>query len=176
MPNAKIMTPEPLTQEAFNQFGDVIEAADDRNHFTINSGNTERFHELAKVETLGEQSQAIISIFRSTPLPCNATGHIELHGMERHPQGSQAFMPLSQEPYLVVVAPKGELDEGAIRVFLAKPNQGVNYATGTWHHFCLALNATSDFLVVDRTGEGNNCDEVILKTPLVISISEEQTR
>jgi len=61
-----------------------------------------------------------------------------------------------------VVAPKGELDLSKVEVFFAQSYQGVNYHTGTWHHFCLALDDVSDFLVVDRNGAGNNCDEVTL--------------
>jgi ureidoglycolate hydrolase len=83
---------------------------------------------------------------------------IKIEMMERHPLGSQAFMPLSQHPYLVVVAPKGKFEQDKIEVFLAQPTQGVNYHKGTWHHFCLALNQDCDFLVIDRSGNGNNCD------------------
>jgi ureidoglycolate lyase len=71
---------------------------------------------------------------------------------------------------LVVVAPKGELDISKIEVFLATAEQGVNYHTGTWHHFCLALNQPSDFLVVDRGGDGDNCDVVTLDGSLVIDM------
>jgi len=99
----------------------------------------------------------IISLFRSTPLP-----KLVLRIMERHPVGSQAFMPLNGRPYLVAVAPAGELDPAKIEVFLAAGDQGVNYAAGTWHHYSLALGEVSDFLVVDRAGPGTNLDEVEL--------------
>ena len=80
--------------------------------------------------------------------------------MERHPLGSQAFMPLSGHPYVVVVAPAGDFNASLLRAFLASPQQGVNYARGTWHHYCLGLSAVNDFLVLDRGGEGDNCDEI----------------
>ncbi len=92
-----------------------------------------------------------------------------LDGLHRTPS-SQMFMPLPSNPYLVVVAPKGKFDESKVKVFLASPNQGVNYHVGTWHHYSLALDAVSDFLVVDRGGDGGNCDEVRLKESIVIEV------
>ena len=95
--------------------------------------------------------------------------------LERHPLSSQAFYPLSGNPYLVVVAPAGKLEETEIRVFLARADQGVNYHPGTWHHYSLALNDTSDFLVIDRgsltqESDEENCDEVSLSQPIVIDL------
>jgi ureidoglycolate lyase len=69
-----------------------------------------------------------------------------------------------------VVAPKGVLDTAKIEVFLANSQQGVNYHKGTWHHYCLALNQVSDFLVIDRGGEGHNCDVEKLDGSLVIDL------
>jgi ureidoglycolate lyase len=149
---------KPLTAEAFAKYGDVIEV-DSKEPIGINYGYTERFHDLANIDATAEGGRAGVSIFRSQPLPMP----ISIKIMERHPLSSQAFVPLSNEPYLVVVAPAGEFDESRIEVFLAQPGQGVNYAAGTWHHFCLALNKPSNFLVVDRIGKGHNCDEVELK-------------
>jgi len=156
---------KPLTAEAFAKYGDVIEV-DSKEPIGINYGYTERFHDLAKIDATADGGRAGVSIFRSRPLPMP----ISIKIMERHPLSSQAFMPLSNEPYLVVVAPAGEFDESSIEVFLAQPGQGVNYAAGTWHHFCLALNKPSNFLVVDRIGNGHNCDEVELKEPKSIVV------
>jgi ureidoglycolate lyase len=83
---------------------------------------------------------------------------------------SQAFYPLSDNPYLVVVAPSGEFDESKIEVFRAGANQGVNYYPGTWHHYSLALNSVSDFLVIDRGGPEDNCEEVKLTEPIIIAM------
>lgn len=147
-----------LDAASFAPFGDVIEASDDVRHYCINGGNTERYHDLARIDP-GPDGRAILSIFRGQPrrLP------FVVRMMERHPLGSQAFIPLSGRPYLVVVAPVG--DEPAVedlQVFLAQGYQGVNYARGVWHHPLLALQATSDFLVVDRQGPGQNCEEARL--------------
>jgi ureidoglycolate lyase len=152
------LTPQPLTAEAFAPFGEVIEAGPAAEQRAINYGATTRFHDLAKVDVAEDSGTPLISIFRSTPLE----RPVRVKIMERHPVASQAFMPLSARPYLVVVAPPGELDPEAIRAFLAGPGQGVNYARGTWHHYSLALDEVSDFLVVDRGGPGDNLDEVEL--------------
>jgi len=84
--------------------------------------------------------------------------------MERHPLASQAFIPMSGRPYLVVVAPAGEPPAVQdLKVFLARADQGVNYATGVWHHPLLALDGVCDFIVIDRKGTGHNCDEIQLE-------------
>lgn len=151
------VTPRPLTAEAFALYGEVISARDGVEQYPINYGATTRFNALANVDVSTDGGAPIISLFRSTPLP-----KLVLRIMERHPVGSQAFMPLNGRPYLVAVAPAGELDPAKIEVFLAAGDQGVNYAAGTWHHYSLALGEVSDFLVVDRAGPGTNLDEVEL--------------
>jgi ureidoglycolate lyase len=149
------LTIEPLTKDAFAPFGDVIET-DGSAHFMINNGSTQRFHRLAEVETAQPDDKAIISIFRAQALPMPLT----IAMLERHPLGSQAFMPLLGNPFLVVVAPPAETpDAGSTRAFLADGRQGVNYHAGVWHHPVLALAPQDDFLVIDRSGTGNNCDE-----------------
>lgn len=155
---------QTLTADAFAPFGDVIEASDRAEVMAINYGWTTRFHELSDV-TVGD-GRAILSIFRSKPLE-----PLVLKIFERHPLGSQAFMPLQGRPYLVAVAPAGEFDPAAIRVFRAAAHQGVNYARGTWHHFLLALEAESDFLVVDREGPGENLDEIELPEAAWIAVA-----
>jgi ureidoglycolate lyase len=156
---------EALTAERFAPFGDVIAADAARRHFPINGGNTERYHDLANLDA-GPSGKLIVSVFRgqSRELPFAVTM------LERHPLGSQAFMPLVAQPYLVVVAPAGNAPApDALRAFLARPGQGVNYARGVWHHPLLALNTTCDFLVIDRSGEGHNCDEITLAEPLYLT-------
>lgn len=167
MTNTPQIIPKILTRENFAKFGDVIEVHDQAKHFSINDGFTQRYHDLAQVDVTEENGRTLINIFRSTPLE----QPVSIMMMERHPLSSQAFIPMGQHPYLVVVAPKGELDIAKIEVFLASPGQGVNYHKGTWHHYCLALHQVSDFIVVDRGGPGENCDLVKLDGSLVIARS-----
>ena len=155
-----------LTSQAFAPYGDVIDTKSSTERRTINEGHTVRYHDLASL-TLGEESgRPTVNIFRSEPLPTP----LSLKMMERHPLSSQAFYPLSVNPYLVVVAAGTELAVENIVAFIADANQGVNYHPGTWHHYCLALRDTSDFLVIDRDGPGENCDEVVLAEPILIEL------
>jgi len=158
--------PVALSQEAFAAYGDVIQVSDKVKNFPINDGFSQRYHDLAKIDLLANQGKVLVNIFRSNPLALP----IKIEKMERHPLSSQAFMPLGSEPYLVVVCAAGDFNEQAISVFLASCDQGVNYHAGTWHHFSLALNQESDFLVIDRGGTGHNCDEVTLDNPFLIEL------
>jgi len=152
---ATILKPAPLTRAAFKPFGDVIETAGAR-HYPINQGTTVRYHDLAAVDVAGGDGQPLISIFRGQPRP----RPIAIRLMERHPLGSQAFIPLQPRDYLVVVAdPAQPVTPGALRAFRATGAQGVNYARNVWHHPLLVLEADSDFLVVDRGGPGDNEEE-----------------
>lgn len=157
---------EPLTTEAFAPFGDVIEATASVRQYPINQGTTIRYHALAQVETAGDDAEAIISIFRGQQFDLPLT----LHTMERHPLGSQAFIPMAGQQFLVVVCQGGERpDADTLRAFITNGTQGVNYRTGTWHHALLNLAEKGDFLVVDRSGAGNNCDECALPEPVTIT-------
>ncbi|MDR5751639.1 MULTISPECIES: ureidoglycolate lyase [unclassified Caballeronia] len=154
----KTLTLEPLTREAFAPFGDVIELEGAR-HFPINGGTTERFHDLARVEIgADEGGRPLISVFRGQPRP----QPVEISMMERHPLGSQAFLPMHDVAYLVVVAPPGEFDPAGLRAFHTRGWQGVNYARGVWHHPLIVLDREGDFIVVDRGGSQPNCDEIDL--------------
>jgi len=147
-----------LTREAFSPFGDVIQV-DGSAHYTINSGYAERYHDLASVDVLEQDGRALISIFRATPRPLP----VLIEVMERHPLSSQAFVPLSGLPFLVVVAPAGATPKPeSLRAFMTNGRQGINYRRGVWHHALLALESPCDFLVVDRGGPGPDCDEVTL--------------
>jgi len=152
------LRPEPLTREAFAAFGDVIETGGAPG-YPINEGTADRFHDLAEVDVDEAGGRALISIFRSRPRDYP----LEIRMMERHPIASQAFIPLDRRPFLVIVAATGTAPSAAdLRAFLATGSQGVNYHRGVWHHPLLSLEDESDFLVIDRGGEGHNLDEVRL--------------
>jgi ureidoglycolate lyase len=153
----RLLTPEPLTAEAFAPFGSVIEASDDAVKLDINQGHAIRYDRLAEIDVADEGGVGAISLFRAQPLD-----ELVLRMFERHPFGSQSFVPLSGRPYLVAVAPTGAFDVAKVRLFHAEGHQGVHYKKGVWHHFLLVLDAQSDFLVVDRAGPGDNCEEIAL--------------
>lgn len=160
-----LLRPQPLTAAAFAPFGEVIATDAAARHFPINGGTTERYHDLAQLQA-GPEGRLIVSIFRGQP----RTLPLTLVLMERHPLGSQAFVPLSGRPYLIVVARPGTAPGAEdLHCFAARADQGINYAPGVWHHPLLALQATSYFLVIDRAGPGGNCDEVGLTPGAVIA-------
>lgn len=153
---APLLVVEPLEAERFAPFGEVIEPASARCVYEINAGTAQRYHDLARIDCDSDDGRVILSLFRAAPraLP------FPIAMLERHPLGTQAFVPLDPATrYLVVVASS---PEATPRAFLATRGQGVNLHRGTWHHPLLALDHPSDFLVVDRGGPGANCDEVAL--------------
>ena len=161
-----VLKAEPLTAAAFAPFGDVIEIAG-RAARLINQGTCERFDDLAAVDVLADGGRPLISIFRAAarPLP------FAVKALERHPLSSQAFYPLDGVSFLVVVAEPGNpVSAGRIRAFRAAGDQGVSYRRNTWHHALLAIGRTSRFLVVDRGGPGENCEEVPVDPAVVVSV------
>jgi ureidoglycolate lyase len=152
------LTPEPLTAAAFAPFGTVIETSDAAVKLDINQGHAVRYDRLADIDVADGGGTPIVSLFRARPL-----GELVLKTFERHPLGSQTFVPLSGRPYLLAVAPAGRFDPTAIRLFRVAGHQGVHYLKGVWHHFLLVLDE-SDFLVIDRAGPGKNCEEAELET------------
>ena len=120
----------PLSHAEFSPFGDVIEL-DDTKSFPINGGKCIRYHDLAKVETIGQEPRVLISLLRGKPYDIPLT----LTMVERHPLGSQAFVPLTKNWFLVVVAPDSRGQPGEPIIFETEPGQGVNIARNVWHGF-----------------------------------------
>ena len=143
---------EQLTAEAFAPFGDVIDTtgAPDK---VINQGLCGRYHDRARL-SFGD-GRAGVSLFNAEPraLPCR------LEMVERHPLGSQCFIPMTAAPFLVVVAPDAGGAPGTPQAFVTRPGQAVNYHKGTWHGVLAPLCAPGLFAVVDRIGEGTNLEE-----------------
>lgn len=162
-----ILQAVPLTATAFAPFGEVIETAGHTPRL-INEGTSERYDDLSPVDVLANGGRPLISIFKATPRPLPFV----VKGLERHPLSSQAFYPLDGLPYLVVVAESADAPwERRIRAFRAAGHQGVNYRRNTWHHALLALGKTCHFLVVDRGGPEENCDEVAVEPAIVVTAS-----
>ncbi len=154
---------EPLSVAAFAPFGDVLEAQGTPDKL-INAGLCGRHHDRA-VLAFGHDGRAGISIFDAQPRSLPYT----LNLLERHPEGSQAFLPLTGAPFLVIVAPDLEGEPGTPRAFLTAPYQGINLHRGTWHGVLTPLAAPGLFAVVDRIGSTANIDERHLDLPYVIT-------
>lgn len=154
---------EPLTQEAFAPFGDVLAAAGEPTAM-INRGMCARYSDLARLD-FDEDGRAGVSFFHGQPyaLP------LKLEMVERHPLGSQAFVPMSTAPFLVVVAQDNGGTPARPRAFMTAPGQGVNYRRNTWHGVLTPLSAPATFAVVDRIGPGNNLEEHWFDEPWLIA-------
>ncbi len=153
----------PLTSEAFAPFGDVLEIAGDPDKI-INQGLCGRYHNRATLD-FGPDGRAGISLFNADPraLP------YRLDMVERHPDGSQAFVPMHENPWLVIVAETGTQGPGEVHAFRAAPGQSVNFHRGTWHGVLTPLHAPGLFAVIDRIGSTPNLEEHWLEEPLLIT-------
>lgn len=142
----------PLTSDAFAPFGEIVELADEPT-MLINEGLCGRHHDLATLDF--SDGKAGISLFDGTPyvLP------FPLRLVERHPLGSQAFLPMSSDPFLVIVAPDLNGLPGKPLAWVTNGRQGVNYHRGTWHGVLCPINRRATFAVVDRIGNGKNLEE-----------------
>ena len=159
------INPKPITKENFSKFGDMITTANIK-PIDINEGYAKRFDGIANLNTSKDNGETTICIFsalkRSFPMKVDM--------MEKHPLGSQAFIPMKQTTFLVLVAPEGNKpDLNKIEAFIIPKDIGVNYNPGTWH-FPLIATEDMNFLVVDRKGSGDNLvienldkEEVLLK-------------
>jgi ureidoglycolate lyase len=152
---------EPLSPTAFAPFGDVLEAQGPPDRI-INQGLCGRFHDRAELDF--EDGRAGISLFRAEP----RTLPLTLEMVERHPQGSQAFLPMSPDPFLVVVAEDKAGTPARPRAFRTAPGQGVNYHKGTWHGVLTPLHPPGLFAVIDRIGPDTNLEEHWFDTPYLI--------
>ncbi|MBD3766285.1 MAG: ureidoglycolate lyase [Rhodobacterales bacterium] len=139
---------EPLTAAAFAPYGQVLQATGDFR--LINAGLCRRHHDLAALDF--DDGRAGLSIFQAQPRALPYSFDL----IERHPQGSQAFLPMTADPFLVIVA---DGPDAVPRAFLTDGAQGINLARGTWHGVLTPLAAPGLFAVVDRIGPGANLQE-----------------
>ena len=145
------ITPKKISKENFAQFGELI-TTDDIKPISINDGYAKRFDGIANLDTSNNGGQATISIFSAL----KRTFPMNIDMLERHPLGSQAFIPMKETTFLSFVAPNEEKpDLNKVEAFIIPSGLGINYKTGTWH-FPLISTEDMNFLVVDRLGEGDN--------------------
>ncbi|MFV2035607.1 MAG: ureidoglycolate lyase [Halocynthiibacter sp.] len=153
---------EPMTAAAFAPFGDIL-AAEGTPDKIINQGLCGRYHDLATLDF--SDGRAGISLFDAAPrsLP------YQLEMVERHPEGSQAFIPLSQCAFLVIVAQDHDGIPKNPRAFLTMPGQAINLHRGVWHGVLTPLATPGQFAVVDRIGPGANLQEFWFDEPYVVT-------
>ena len=158
-----MITATPLTAENFAPYGDVLEAAGDPDKI-INRGMCGRYHDRANMD-FGADGRAGISIFRAIPRAIP----YECDLLERHPDGSQAFIPMSMDPFLIIVAPDEGDKPGTPVAFVSTAGQGINFHRGTWHGVLTPLHEPGLFAVIDRIGTTPNLEEVDIP-PVTITI------
>ena len=160
--SAERLTAVELTATAFAPFGDILEVSGEPDRL-INNGRCGRYHDLARLD-FHHDGQVGINLFHSEPIALPFS--IEL--VERHPLGSQCFIPMTDCSYLVVV---GEDKQGVptnLQAFLARSSQGVNYHRNTWHGVLMPIASVATFAVVDWIGEGENLEEFQFEIPVKI--------
>ena len=159
----RVIHTEPLTPESFAPFGDVMAAtgAPDR---LINQGFCGRYHDRAQLD-FGPDGRAGLSIFKAIP----RSFPYLLDLVERHPDGSQAFIPMTADPFLVITAPDQDGIPGTPRAFLTDGAQAINFHRGTWHGVLTPLAAPGLFAVVDRIGPTANLQEHWFDQPWTIT-------
>ena len=146
-----IIKPIKITKANFTAYGDLI-SSDDVKPMDINAGYAKRFNNLANINTSKDRGETIMSIFSAL----KRTFPMKIDMMEKHPLGSQAFIPMKETTFLAFVAPSGDKPEiEKIKSFIISPGMGINYKPGIWH-FPLISTENMNFLVVDRKGDGNN--------------------
>jgi ureidoglycolate lyase len=154
--------PEPLTIAAFAPYGDVLDATGTPDRM-INAGLCVRFHDRARIDIADGRTGLSVfdAVARSLPYDFDL--------VERHPLGSQAFVPMTQAPFLVIVAPDEHGTPGTPRAFLTNGAQGINLHRGTWHGVLTPLQAPGLFAVLDRIGEGPNLEEYRYPQPWTVA-------
>ncbi|MFY9466536.1 MAG: ureidoglycolate lyase [Lentibacter algarum] len=158
-----LLTLEPLTREAFAPYGDVIEVSGEPDKL-INQGMCGRFHDLAKLDF--GSGRAGISLFdaQARHFPYS------LDMMERHPEGSQAFIPLSGVPMIISVAKDNSGKPGQPRAFLSEPHQSINIHRNTWHGVLAPVERAGQYIVIDRIGDTPNLEEYYFQDSYIVNV------
>ena len=159
-----IIKKQLLTAEKFQQFGDII-TLKEQEDFIINNGRCKRYHDLCQVTHSGDEGKIGISLFDSQKI----TLPFQLSLVERHPLGSQAFIPMHNEPFLIVVAEDNHGVPSTPVAFITEVQQGINFHQNIWHGPLMPLGSNGLFAVVDRIGKGNNLEEYTYPTDFTIT-------
>ena len=158
---SRVIRIQPISADGFAPFGELIDVTGDPDKL-INQGMCGRYHDRATLDFV--EGRAGISLF--TAIPRALPYRLDL--VERHPDGSQAFIPMSEHPFLVIVAPDEGGRPGTPLAFETRPGQMINFHRGTWHGVLTPLHAPGLFAVVDRIGEGANLEEFPFEEPYTV--------
>ena len=143
--------PKKITRENFSIYGELI-SKENIKPMNINNGYAKRFDDLVNINFEKNNGKINISVFQAT----KRSFPMQIDMMEKHPEGSQAFIPMKESVFFVFVAPRGEKPEiDLIESFLIPKGTGINYKPGVWH-FPLISTENMDFLVIDRKGTDEN--------------------
>lgn len=157
------LTFQPLNPQIFAPYGDIV-SPEMGEKITVNDGMATRFRDLANVELNGDNTRTLISIFRSEPFELP----IKISMLERHPLGSQLFCPLCARPWAVIVADDDHGKPTNLKAFRLDGKTGINFKPNIWHHTLICFEETSEFITVDRDGDGNNLEEYYLDEPMML--------
>ncbi|GIT91603.1 ureidoglycolate lyase [Jannaschia pagri] len=152
-----MIVPIPITEKLFAPYGTLIACAggDARR---INGGLCTRWHDRCRPDVDGAVS---VSLFDAEPRSLPYT----LDLIERHPKGSQAFLPMTEHPFLVIVA---DGPDATPKAFVTAPHQGIQFHRGTWHGVLTPLHSPGLFAVIDREQTADNLEEHHYATPWII--------
>ena len=162
------LSAKSLTRDAFAPYGDLVEIKD-AVHFSINEGTIERFHDLAKIDIGDDPDAKVIASIAMCNSATTLPYKIEL--VERHPLGTQLFFPMFTEPMIVIVGVDSEEPKPQnLEAFFSNGQQGINFHRNTWHIPLISLNEGEKYIIVDRNGPGNNCDEYYFDESVEITL------
>ena len=138
-----------IDAEAFAPFGVVLAPHADgvrRDHF----------------ELLVNQRVGARANLASVRADCRDGHGMTVRTLERHPDSSQTFFPLSVRKYLIVVCgttADGWPDAARLLAFSVPGNVGIHYFPSTWHLGIGVLEGDGDFLmVVHEDGTHRDCE------------------
>ena len=157
---------EPISSGLFSDFGQIIHESSIDEFTSINRGYTKKYGTDTVIDTDDEGGKSIVSIYETKPIALP----FRLREMERHPLSSQTFIKIDPNPSIAVVCKAGECEIHNLKAFLVGPQESISFGKGTWHHFNLCLEAPTRFIVIEREGEGLNCDEFHIPDNVAITI------
>ena len=146
-----IIKPKKINKKNFSKYGQIIDTSK-KTYFRINNGYAKRYDNLGKINTSTKKGKTVVSIFSAK----KRLFPMKIDIMEKHPLGSQAFIPMKETSFFAFVAPKGNRPNlRKIKSFIIPKQTGINLNPGIWH-FPLISTKKMNFLVIDRKGKGKN--------------------